>query len=111
MTGASIEVPLFRVVPRNLFPDTPNGAVLCPLLTAAVCHVPSAVCSSETMLTVRMLPALAALLLLLQAGPTRADIFSSTSHLRNLMYLERHLVNSMSDFLYGAEQGMAEMKR
>lgn len=46
-----------------------------------------------------------------QAGFVSGDIFSSTSHLRNLMYLERHLVSSMSEFLYNAEIGIQEMKK
>jgi len=38
------------------------------------------------------------------------DIFSSTSHLKNLMYLERHLISAMSDYVDNLEEGLVEIK-
>lgn len=40
----------------------------------------------------------------------KSDIFSSTSHLKNLMYLERHLISSMNDYIENLEEGLIEIK-
>lgn len=37
-------------------------------------------------------------------GSVEADIFSSTSHLQNLMYLERHLITSLGQYVQQMEQ-------
>ena len=50
------------------------------------------------------------LLLSLLYGHVSADIFSSTSHLTNLMYLERHLINSMNNYIENLEEGLVEIK-
>lgn len=39
------------------------------------------------------------------------DIFSSTSHLQNLMYLERHIVTSMYDYVNEMEDRIAQVRR
>ena len=39
------------------------------------------------------------------------DIFSSTSHLQNLMYLERHLVNSLYEYVEELEGKIARVRR
>ncbi|KAI1305893.1 Prolyl 4-hydroxylase subunit alpha-2 [Halotydeus destructor] len=39
-----------------------------------------------------------------------ADIFSSTSHLQNLMYLERHLILKMSDYVVDLETQLNSVK-
>lgn len=39
------------------------------------------------------------------------DIFSSTSHLQNLMYLERHLVNSLYEYVDEMEGKIAQVRR
>lgn len=39
------------------------------------------------------------------------DIFSSTSHLQNLMYLERHLVNSLYEYVEEMEGKIAQVRR
>lgn len=41
----------------------------------------------------------------------RADIFSATSHLQNLMYLERHLIMSLGKYVSGMEQKLTKIKR
>lgn len=48
--------------------------------------------------------------LLYNSGYVVGDIFSSTSHLTNLMYLERHLINSMNDYIENLEEGLIEIK-
>ena len=48
--------------------------------------------------------------LLYNSGQAAGDIFSSTSHLTNLMYLERHLINSMNDYIENLEEGLVEIK-
>ena len=40
----------------------------------------------------------------------KGDIFSSTSHLKNLMYLERHLISAMNDYIENLEEGLIEIK-
>lgn len=40
----------------------------------------------------------------------KCDIFSSTSNLKNLMYLERHLINSMTNYIENLEDGLVEIK-
>lgn len=39
------------------------------------------------------------------------DIFSSTSHLQNLMYLERHIVTSMYDYVNEMEEKLAQVRK
>lgn len=39
------------------------------------------------------------------------DIFSSTSHLQNLMYLERHIVNSLYEYVDEMEGKIAQVRR
>lgn len=41
----------------------------------------------------------------------RADIFSSTSHLQNLMYLERHLITSLGQYVQQMEQRLSRIRR
>ncbi|XP_015792160.1 prolyl 4-hydroxylase subunit alpha-2-like [Tetranychus urticae] len=36
-------------------------------------------------------------------SPVNCDIFSSTAHLRSLMYLERHLISSLNDYVVQAQ--------
>lgn len=40
-----------------------------------------------------------------------ADIFSSTSHLQNLMYLERHLIMSLGQYVANMEQKLSKIRR
>lgn len=40
----------------------------------------------------------------------RADIFSATSHLQNLMYLERHLIMSLGKYVANMEQKLTKIK-
>jgi len=42
--------------------------------------------------------------------PTNADIFSSTSHLQNLMYLERHIIQMMGDAVTDLESQIDQIK-
>lgn len=39
------------------------------------------------------------------------DIFSSTSHLQNLMYLERHLIMSLGEYVASMEQKLGRIKK
>lgn len=50
------------------------------------------------------------ILLCLVYKNVECDIFSSTSHLTNLMYLERHLINSMNGYIENLEEGLIEIK-
>lgn len=50
------------------------------------------------------------IILLLSMRHAACDIFSSTAHLTNLMYLERHLINSMNDYIENLEEGLIEIK-
>lgn len=46
-------------------------------------------------------------------GPSsfvEADIFSSTSHLQNLMYLERHLITSLGEYVVQMEQRLNKIR-
>lgn len=45
------------------------------------------------------------------SGPVSCDIFSSTSHLQNLMYLERHMVNSLYEYVDEMEGKIAQVRR
>ena len=38
------------------------------------------------------------------------DIFSSTSHLQNLMYLERHMIYQMHDWIAAQESKIEQLK-
>ena len=40
-----------------------------------------------------------------------ADIFSSTSHLQNLMYLERHIITMMGDAVSDLEGQIEQIKK
>lgn len=41
----------------------------------------------------------------------KGDIFSSTSHLQNLMYLERHLIMSLGQYVANMEQKLSKIRR
>lgn len=41
----------------------------------------------------------------------RCDIFSSTSHLQNLMYLERHMMHKLTDLVSDMEEKLDQVKR
>jgi prolyl 4-hydroxylase len=44
------------------------------------------------------------------ASLVNADIFSATSHLQNLMYLERHLIMSLGKYVANMEQKLTKIK-
>ncbi|KAG9510427.1 Prolyl 4-hydroxylase subunit alpha-1 [Fragariocoptes setiger] len=44
-------------------------------------------------------------------GSVNGDIFSSTSHLQNLMYLERHLIMSLGKYVVNMEQKLSKIRR
>jgi hypothetical protein len=51
------------------------------------------------------------LTVILVSVPADCDIFSSTSHLQNLMYLERHLVTSLYEYVEEMEGKIAQVRR
>ena len=50
-------------------------------------------------------------LLSLKTNSVSCDIFSSTSHLQNLMYLERHIVTQMYNYVDEMEDKLNQVKR
>lgn len=53
----------------------------------------------------------AVLLFLLSVASTKADIFSSTAHLQNLLHLERHLVTTLHNYIDRTETKLNEVRR
>ena len=51
------------------------------------------------------------LLLSFKTSTVSCDIFSSTSHLQNLMYLERHIVTHMYNYIDEMEERLNQVKR
>ena len=53
----------------------------------------------------------ASVVLVILAPSVSCDIFSSTSHLQNLMYLERHLVHSLYAYVDELEGKISQVRR
>ncbi|GIX81505.1 prolyl 4-hydroxylase subunit alpha-1 [Caerostris extrusa] len=58
-----------------------------------------------------MLKWLACVLVVVALPSCRADIFSSTAHLQNLLHLERHIVTTLHDYVDRTESKLNQVKR
>ena len=117
MAGANPAAKLSSLHHQNMFRGSEEEKVAKSIIrmkcssvssSSRCCSSSSASCTSSVISSPSLI--LCSLLLLLSFRQVNCDIFSSTSHLQNLMYLERHMIYQMQDWIAAQESKITQLK-